>query len=160
MQKIVKLLVISLLLVSCNASKTIIQSKRVMKGNWTLDNVTHNASGTYSIELLQDVSRDCFEGSTWQFIPNNNSGLYSINNGGCATGERPFIFTIQEINAQTGLYDFLLKPTTKLGKADKQKTSGFRLNLTALSDTAMQWQQTLQVDGKPFTITMNFSKTQ
>ena len=66
------------------------------------------------------------------------------------------MFTIQEIDAQTGLYDFLLKPTNEKGKSETNQ--GFRLSLTSLSDTTMQWQQTVSVDGSPFTITMNFNK--
>lgn len=90
------------------------------------------------------------------FIPNNNTGIYSINNSSCSTGARNFVFTIQEIDSQTGLYDFLLKPTNQKHKSDTNQ--GFRLRLTSLSDTAMQWQQTVSVDGKQFTITMNFNK--
>ena len=71
-------------------------------------------------------------------------------------GTRNFVFTIQEVDPQTGLYDFLLKPTNEKHKSDTNQ--GFRLKLTSLSDAFMQWQQTVSVDGKPFTITMNFTK--
>jgi hypothetical protein len=60
------------------------------------------------------------------------------------------------MNAETGLYDFLLKPTD--AKSKSETNQGFRLSLKALSDTVMQWEQTVSVDGKPFTITMNFNK--
>ncbi len=147
-----------LILVSCGTPKTVIQAKKVMKGNWQLNTISHNQSGTYNIKLLQDETEACFEGSTWQFIPNNNSGLYSITNNDCNSGERYFIFTVQEINAETGLYDFLLKPTSKLGKADKNQTKGYRFSLTQLDDTTMQWQQTVSVEGTPVTISLNFTK--
>ncbi|MDX1318459.1 MAG: lipocalin, partial [Xanthomarina gelatinilytica] len=98
----------------------------------------------------------CFEGSTWQFIPNNNTGVYTINDSSCELGERYFVFTIQEIDETTGLYDFLLKPTNKKGKSETNQ--GFRLRLNALSETNMQWQQTVSVNNKPFTIFMNFTK--
>jgi hypothetical protein len=106
--------------------------------------------------LFNDASKDCFEGSTWQFIPNNNTGIYTINNASCAIGARNFVFTIQEIDSQSGLYDFLLKPTNEKYKSDTNQ--GFRLSLTSLSEMEMQWQQTVSVDGKPFTITINFKK--
>ena len=106
--------------------------------------------------MLNDTSKDCFEGSTWQFIPNNNTGTYTINESSCTTGVRNFVFTILEESAETELYNFLLKPTNDKNKSDTDQ--GFRFKLTALSDTAMQWQQTVYADGIPFIINMNFTK--
>lgn len=155
MKKII-LLILAIGLVSCGPSKTVKDSKKTMKGEWTLSSITYGNTGTYDVILLNDASKECFEGSTWAFIPNNNSGTYTINHTACTTGDRHFIFTIQEVNAETGLYDFLLKPTNKRGKSEDNH--GFRFKLSALSGTAMQWQQSATVEGKPFTINMNFTK--
>jgi hypothetical protein len=149
-------LLISISLISCGPSKTVRDSKKVIKGNWSLNTITYSKTGTYNVNLLNDASKTCFEGSTWQFIPNNNSGIYTIYNPNCSTGERYFIFTIQEVDAVTGFYDFLLKPTNKKHKSETNQ--GFRLELKSLSDYDMQWQQTVSVNGSPFTITMNFTK--
>jgi len=143
-------------LISCGASKTIRQSKTAIKGNWTLSTITFSKTGKYNVTLLNDTSKNCFEGSTWQFVPNNNTGTYTINDLSCSTGIRNFVFTIQEVNPETGLYDFLLKPTDERHKSDTNQ--GFRFSLKELSDTTMKWQQTLTVEGSPFTITMNFTK--
>ena len=150
------LLVLTISFLSCGASKTVRDSKKVIKGNWTLNSIAYSESGTYNVKLLNDASKNCFEGSSWQFIPNNNTGLYIIDKSDCPIGERNFIFTIQEIDETTGLYDFLLKPTNEKGKSETNQ--GFRLKLAALSDNAMQWQQTVSVNGQPFTINMNFTK--
>jgi hypothetical protein len=155
MKKIL-LIFLAIGLFSCGTSKTVRVSKRVIKGEWTLNTITYNQAGKYNVTLLNDTSKDCFEGSTWQFIPNNNTGTYSINESSCSTGVRNFVFTIQEVNAETGLYDFLLKPTDAKHKSETNQ--GFRLSLMSLSDTSMQWQQTVYVEGKPFIITMNFNK--
>lgn len=153
-----KLLIVllSVSLVACGTSKVVRDSKKVIKGNWALSTITYSEAGTYNVTLLNDATKACFEGSTWQFIPNNNTGIYTINGLDCTEGDRNFIFTIQEVDAATGLYSFLLKPTDAKHKSETNQ--GFRLKLSALSDTDMQWQQTLNVDGKPFTITMNFTK--
>jgi hypothetical protein len=150
------LFLFAVILLSCGSSKTVRDSKKVIKGNWTLNTIAYSEAGAYNVSLLNDVSKDCFEGSSWQFIPNNNSGIYNVNNTNCSTGERDFIFTIQEVNAETGLYDFLLKPTNEKHKSETNQ--GFRLKLSELSENVMQWQQTLTVEGKLFTITMNFTK--
>lgn len=156
MKKSILIFFILSLLMSCGASKTLKTSKKVIKGDWTLNKIDYSAVGTFNVTLLNDASKECFEGSTWQFVPNNYSGTYAINNASCSTGERYFNFDIKEIDEQTGLYDFLLKPTNKKGKSDTNK--GFRFKLTALTDSNMQWQQTIYKDGKPFIINMNFIK--
>ncbi|CAH8282934.1 lipocalin-like protein [Mariniflexile fucanivorans] len=155
MKKLI-LLCVAITILSCGASKTVRVSKKVIKGDWVLNSITYNQSGTFNATLLNDASKACFEGSTWQFVPNNNTGVYSINDATCATGERYFVFTIQEVDAETGLYDFLLKPTDEKHKSETNQ--GFRLKLSALSDTDMQWQQSVNVGGSPLTINMNFSK--
>ena len=155
MKKII-LLIFAISLVCCGTSKTIRDSRATLKGIWTLNSITYDKTGKYNVTLLNDTSKDCFEGSTWQFVPNNNTGTYTINESSCSTGIRNFIFTIQEQNAEAGLYDFMLKPTNEKYKSDTNQ--GFRLNLKSLSETSMQWQQIVTVDGSPFTITMNFTK--
>jgi len=150
------LLIFAISLVGCGSSKTVRDSKTAIKGSWTLNSIIYDKAGKYNVTLLNDTSKDCFEGSTWQFVPNNNTGTYTINESSCSTGIRYFVFTIDEKNAESGLYDFLLKPTNENYKSDTNQ--GFRLNLKSLSDTTMQWQQTIIVDGEPFIINMNFTK--
>ncbi|WP_452222756.1 lipocalin family protein [Lacinutrix chionoecetis] len=156
MKKLLLLLLTITFLWSCGGSKVVRQSEKTIKGQWVLNSIDYSEPGTYNVMLLDDTSKKCFEQSTWQFIPNNNTGVYSIVNSTCDVGDRNFIFTIQETDAQTGLYSFLLKPTNAKGKSETNL--GFRMKLSQLSELAMQWQQTVTVDGKPFTINMNFSK--
>ena len=146
------LVFITFLFLACGASKNLRTSKKIIKGNWNITEITYGKTGTYNVNLFNDAAKMCFEGSSWKFIPNNNKGIYTINNPDCASGDREFIFIIQEIDATTGLYDFLLKP------ANNDTNIGFRLTLTQLSDSFMQWQQTLTVQGEPFLINMNFTK--
>ncbi|SNR35586.1 Lipocalin-like domain-containing protein [Lutibacter flavus] len=156
MKKIIMLVVLGFAIISCGTPKTVIQSKKVIKGYWSMDSVSYSESGKFNVSLLNDASKECFEGSTWRFIPNNNTGIYTINNENCLIGDRNFVFTIQEVDQATGLYDFLLKPTDAKNKSADNK--GFRLNLTQLSESNMEWEQTVMLDGKPFKIYMNFSK--
>lgn len=150
------LVLIGICLFSCGASKTVRDSKKVIKGNWTLSSINYSKTGTYNVTLLNDASRECFEGSTWQFIPNNNTGIYNISKASCNSGDRYFVFTIDEVDETTGLYDFLIKPTNEKGKSETHQ--GFRMKLTVLTETSMQWQQTVMVDGTSFIINMNFTK--
>lgn len=156
MKKLTLLFVLASIVLSCGTPKTVQESKKVIKGNWTLNEVTYSEDGNFLITLLNDTSKECFEGSTWRFIPNNNTGVYSINNSKCPSGDRNFIFIIQEVDQSTGLYDFLLKPTDE--KKKSENNVGFRLHLTQLTGSNMKWEQTVSLEGKPFTITMNFTK--
>jgi hypothetical protein len=156
MKKTILLAILAAVIFSCGPSKTVQESKKVIKGYWSLDNISYSESGNFNVQLFNDASKECFEGSSWRFIPNNNTGNYSIESGDCPTGQRYFIFSILEIDATSGLYDFMLKPTNE--KKKSETNAGIRLRLAQLTDTAMQWQQTVSLEGKPFTIYMNFSK--
>jgi len=148
------LALIAFVLLSCGTSKTIQQSKKTIKGQWLLETVTYSETGSFNVNLLQDASAACFEGSSWQFIPNNNTGTYAINGENCATDIRHFIFTIEDVG--TEFQSFLLKPTDE--KKKSATNQGFRLQLTQLTESNMTLQQTVTLEGKPFKITMNFSK--
>ncbi|OIP52285.1 MAG: lipocalin [Flavobacteriaceae bacterium CG_4_8_14_3_um_filter_34_10] len=156
MKKLIVLFTVAAMLLACGTPKEVKDSKKIIKGEWTINSITYSESGSYSVTIFNDVSKDCFENSTWRFIPNNNTGKYTINSAGCSMGERNFIFTIDQVDASTGLYDFLLKPTDERGRSETNQ--GFRVRLAQLNDTNMVWEQNLTVDGKPFTIFMNFNK--
>lgn len=154
--KKIAIVLITFCFLACGSSKTVRQSKKVIKGDWTLTSIKSSAIGDLKITLLNDAEKACFENSTWQFIPNNNTGTYTLSGMTCGTDQRHFTFTIDEVNEDTGLYDFLLKPTNEKGKSETN--SGFRLELTSLSETAMQWQQVVNLEGRSITINMNFTK--
>ena len=143
---------LSLILFSCGASKNVRTKEKIIKGNWTLNKIVYSKTGDYKVTMFKDSPKECFEGSSWKFVPNNNTGTYAINSTNCLSGERDFIFVVQEIDAASGYYDFLLKPKNSENK------EGFRLQLTELSETTMQWKQYLNVDGTQFIINMNFTK--
>ncbi|MDY0781210.1 lipocalin family protein [Tenacibaculum sp. IB213877] len=148
------LIFFSLLMVSCASSKLVGDSYKTLKGEWTLNSVTYSDNGIYKTTLLNDATKQCFEGSNWQFVPNNNTGTYTINNSDCTTGVRYFNFSLQEMS--NGTVDFMLKPTDK--KHNPDTNQGFRLTLTQLSTSTMQLQQAISVNGSPLKINMNFTK--
>src|SRR5690554_595301 len=141
MKKFILLALIAVTALSCGTPKTVKESKQVLKGYWMLDDISYDTSGTFNVNLLNDTSAECFAGSTWRFIPNNNTGRYTIENPDCPTGERSFIFTIVEIDPVSGLYDFMIKPTNSKGRSEDN--SGFRIQLAQLSENSMRWEQTV-----------------
>lgn len=151
MKKLIMLIFVATLF-SCGASKTVRTKEKTIKGNWVLNKITYSKTGDYNVTLFNDTTKECLEGSTWKFVPNNNSGTYAVNGVNCIAGDRDFIFVIQEINEASGYYDFLLKPK------NNESNLGYRVELTQLDAYSMKWQQNLNVNGTPFIINMNFTK--
>ncbi|MDX1753316.1 MAG: lipocalin family protein, partial [Salinimicrobium sediminis] len=104
-----------------------------------------------------DIPAPCLENSTWVFVSNNNTGSYEPSGMTCDTNTEFFIWSIDGSNAAMGNYDLMFKPTNEDHKSE-MGNKGYRLNLTNLSQDQMVWEQTVQFEGKPFTIRMNFNK--
>ncbi|UZO80118.1 lipocalin family protein [Aquimarina sp. ERC-38] len=158
--KYIVVLISFILLGSCSATtRTINGVQRSLKGQWSLDKITYSRSGIFDVILYDDASAECLTGSVWTFIPNNNTGFYSVNQSSCvSTGDRRFRFNIPESDAN-GNFSFLFKPID----AKKKSTNGnrgYRMGLPLLDENQMTWTQTISMEGAPFVITMNFNRLQ
>lgn len=163
MKNLTLLAVLAILVLSCGSpkkttetQKTSLETKKVMEGNWTLNAINFSEEGNFLISILSDTSKECFEGSSWNFTPESNAGTYTIANNDCPNGERTFRYIGKEADPSTGYYDFQLKLTGEKHKSDK--SPGFALHLSKLTNSSMKWEQTVTLQGKPITIEMNFSK--
>lgn len=158
MKKIIILLAVVLMAASCGTSKVAKEARKTFDGSWQLTSVTYpNSAGQFDVTLLNDASASCFENSTWDFVANNNRGSYNVQGANCGTDAKYFVWSIDEKNTPQGLYDFLLKPTNEKYKSTTGN-QGFRLNLKTLTQDNMVWEQTVQLEGSPFVIRMNFTK--
>lgn len=158
MKKLILLLTTVLFITSCGPSKVATEARKTFKGDWTLNTVTYPRSqGTFNVTLFNDASADCFKGSNWSFVSNNNTGTYTPSGSNCTAGERYFVWSIDDENTPSGSYDFLLKPTDSKWKSTTGN-QGFRINLVSLTETTMVWEQTVTLEGSPFVIRMNFTK--
>jgi len=158
MKKLLFVIATALLIVSCGPSKVATQARKSFDGDWMLNTVTYpNNTGIFDVTLFNDASANCFKGSSWTFVSNNNQGNYSVAGADCTAGERNFNWAVDEENSTAGSFDFLLKPTDSKHKSTTGN-QGFRLNLVSLSETSMIWEQTVTLEGKPFVIRMNFTK--
>ncbi|GAA0871680.1 lipocalin family protein [Gangjinia marincola] len=159
MKRLIASALVALMLVSCGSSKIVRQATRTFKGDWNLTTITYPGSyGTFDVTLLGEASAECFEGSSWKFVPNNDTGTYTINDVACSQETGFFKWFVDEVDASTGNYDFLLKPTDERYKSDDTNT-GYRISLMTLTENDMVWEQTVSLDGKPFKIRWNFIKS-
>ena len=158
MKKIIFILTTALLIISCGPTKVATEARKTFKGDWTLNSITYpNSQGTFNVTLFNDANAGCFEGSTWSFVSNNNTGTYTTSGMDCTAGERYFVWSVDDQNSSAGTFDFLLKPTDNKWNSTTGN-QGFRLNLVSLTETSMIWQQTVTLEGSPFVIRMNFTK--
>ncbi|MDR6301611.1 lipocalin family protein [Mesonia maritima] len=158
MKKILFLCFTVVLISACGTTKIERQAERTFKGNWTLNSITYpNSNGFVDVTLFDHAKANCFRNSDWNFVSNNNQGQYNLTGADCPSGTQNFTWAVQEVNAETGLYDFTLKPVDEGENARKLRT-GYRLSLKSLTENNMVWEQTVSFEGNPFIIRMSFTK--
>ncbi len=157
MKKISVLMIIAVIMTSCSLSKQEKTARKTIDGTWSLTKVTYDSPGTFNATLFDDTTASCFEGSQWFFRSNNSTGTYNIINANCPTGERNIRWSSNEIGKGTGNYDFTMKFTDEK-KNDIQKNVGYRMALNYLDDNSMTLVQTVNFEGKPFKINLNFTR--
>lgn len=157
MKKCVLLFMTAGLLLSCGASKMQKETRKAINGNWVLNQISFpENSGNLKVQLFNTATAACFENSEWHFVSNNNTGTYQLSNPECDAGTESFKWSVKEV-VKNDRFDLMLKPTNSKYKSTSGN-QGFRLNITLLSQESMTWEQTLNFEGKPFTIRMNFNK--
>lgn len=158
MKKIAILFLSIAFLVSCGSSKVVNEARDTMKGDWQLTSITYPGNDqNVQVTLLDNIPASCLENSSWNFVSNNNTGSYEPSGMNCETNTRYFRWSIDGSNAAMGNYDLMFKPTNADRKSEIGNR-GYRINLTNLSGDQMVWEQTVNFEGKPFTIRMNFNK--
>lgn len=158
MKKIGILILSVAFLISCGSSRVVEEARETIRGDWQLTDINFPGNNQdLKLSLFNNVPARCLEGSTWNFIANNNTGSFVSSAMNCASETSFFIWSIDDSNAATGSYDLMIKPTNASYRSETGN-QGFRINLTHLSDDRMTWEQTINFEGRPFTITMNFNK--
>ncbi len=157
MKKIAILLLIAVM-GSCASTKVERQAERTFKGDWTLTKITYpNSSGFVDVNLFNDASANCFRNSDWSFISNNNKGSYILSGTDCSSQPQEFVWSVQEVQANSNSFNFTLKPVDD-GENARKIDTGFRMSLVNLSENAMVWEQNVTYNGEPFLIRMQFNK--
>ncbi len=144
------------LVVSCSLSKQNRSYRSMINGQWTLQSVTHpNNPGEFNADLFNTANAFCYNQSSWNFIANNSTGSYSFTNGNCNNAPNLIRWSIHEPG--NGSYQFQFKPINEKKKSTNNN-AGFRLNIDAINETSMTLSTTVNVDGTPFLINLNFIK--
>ena len=141
------------LLFSCSPTKVVRSTQKGLKGNWILSSITTDQGNLVNIkELFNQASPDCFEGSKWNFVNNNNSGTYTFQNAGCNASANSIKWFMEENGDEV---NFLWKFIPEGIKAKDVKT-GYMMKLLSQSETEFTLAQDANFEGGIITIYYHF----
>ncbi|WP_298224537.1 lipocalin family protein [Flavobacterium sp.] len=156
MKKLILLSFMALAIASCktsSATSTKIDSKSqvAIRGNWTLTSVTYPSSDFIKVTSFGLADSKCFEGSTWKFVANNNSGEMALTKSDCAA----FSSQIKWFINKEG--EFILK-VLNAGEKAKKVRNGYVLKVNVQSENSFQLIDKINVGNKPTDVVYQFQK--
>ena len=148
MKKILFLSMFVMALVSCGSLDQ--KSQVGLKGNWAITSVSYPGSDYIKVTSFDVADSQCFVGSAWSFVSNNNSGTMDVNKAGCPSFSSNINWTI----TKTG--DFTLKILE--GEKAKRVSEGYFLKVRNQSESAFQLVDNVNVGGKNVEVVYQFQK--
>ncbi|MCW4470542.1 lipocalin family protein [Flavobacterium sp. MFBS3-15] len=148
MKKFLFLSLFMMALASCGSLDT--KSQSGLKGNWTISSVTYPGSDYIKVTSFDIADSKCLEGSSWNFVPNNNKGTMSISKANCPSFTSPIVWTVTKEGA------FTLKITN--GEKAKRVSEGYFLQMRNQTENSFQLIDNVNVGGKNVEVTYQFSK--
>lgn len=137
MRKVILLFALAVLFGSCkstSATNTKVDSKShvAIKGNWTITSVTYPSSEYIKVNSFELADSKCFEGSTWKFVSNNDTGTMNLNGGGnCPAFSSPIKWFVNKDG------QFVLK-VLNAGEKAKKVRDGYVLRVANQSTESFQ----------------------
>ncbi|WP_016991310.1 lipocalin family protein [Flavobacterium sp. ACAM 123] len=156
MKKILFLTALALVLFSCK-SNSITNSKLdkgaqvAMKGNWVISSVSYPGSEYIKVNSFQIADSQCFVGSNWKFVSNNNKGNIALTKADCAPFSSPITWFVNRDG------QFVLKVLNADIKAKKVR-EGYVLNVANQTETSFQLVDKGDVGGKSIDVVYQFQK--
>jgi hypothetical protein len=154
MKKLLFLGLLTLVLSACKAN----QSKQLdnkteagMKGTWNISSVTYTGSDYIKVKSFEIADSQCFVGSTWNFVSNNNKGDVTISKAGCTSFTSPITWYI---NLEGNYVMKVLNADEKVKKVH----SGYVLKLANLTDNSFQLVDKINVGGTVTDVVYQFIK--
>lgn len=156
MKKILISSLLLLLIVACkstSATSTKIDSKAQVniKGNWEISSVTYPNSDVIKVNSFSLADSQCFVGSAWKFISNNNKGDMSITKAGCPSFSSPITWFINKEG------QFVMKVLNAGEKARKVR-DGYILFVANQSENSFQLLDKIDVAGKSTNVVYQFQR--
>ena len=156
MKKLLLLSLLALFFVGCKTTsvgntKLDTSSQVDLKGNWRVSSVTYPGSEVIKVNSFDIADSQCFVGSTWNFISNNNKGTLTLNNSNCSAYTTPITWYINKEG------QFVLKVLDEGLKSKKVKT-GYFLGVENQSENSFQLVDKINVGNNPTKVVYQFEK--
>lgn len=148
---------LTLFFVSCKSksvTNTAVDNKteRMMKGNWVISSVTYPGSEYIKVQSFDLADSQCFEGSTWKFISNNNKGDMALMKQDCMSFSSPISWFVNKDG------QFVLK-VLNAGEKAKKVRNGYILNMANQTENSFQLVDKINVGGNMTDVVYQFEKT-
>ncbi|MCZ8145732.1 lipocalin family protein [Flavobacterium sp.] len=155
MKKMMYALVLLVLFSACkskSATNTRLDNRTevALKGNWTLTKVSYPGAEVIKITSFDLADSQCFVGSQWRFISNNNKGEFSLNNASCTAFTSPITWFVNK----EGQFVMKILNETKARKV----TEGYVLQVGTVTDATFELTDRVNVGGKTVTVVYQFSR--
>ena len=156
MKKLIFLSIFAVTLFSCKSTsvtntKLDNKTERVIKGNWVISSVDYPGSEYIKVNAFQLADSQCFVGSTWKFVSNNNKGDMALTKSGCPAFSSPITWFVNKDG------QFVLK-VLNAGEKAKKVRDGYILNVANQSETSFQLIDKIDVGGKMTDVVYQFTK--
>jgi hypothetical protein len=156
MRKLLLLGAFALFFVSCKSksvTNTAVDNKteRMMKGDWVISAVTYPGSEFIKVQSFNLADSQCFAGSNWKFISNNNKGAMSLTKADCPSFSSPISWFVNKDG------QFVLK-VLDAGDRAKKVRDGYILNVANQTENAFQLVDKINVGGKMTDVVYQFEK--
>lgn len=156
MKKTLALLVLTVAFVSCKSKQTATSTKVdnksevAVKGNWTIASVTYPGSEVIKITSFDIADSNCFVGSNWKFVSNNNKGEMALNNAKCTAFSSPITWYINN----EGKFVMKILNDTKAKKVEK----GYILRMANQTESSFQLIDNVNIGGKMTDVVYQFQR--
>lgn len=156
MKKMILTGVLAVLLFACKSNtatntKVDKKSQVMLKGDWVISSVTYPGSDVIKVNSFQLADSQCFVGSTWKLISNNNKGEMAITNNECGAFSSPITWFLDK-NGQ-----FVLKVLNAGDKARKVR-DGYVLPIANQTESSFQLVDQITVGGKSTSVVYQFQR--
>lgn len=122
-----------------------------LKGSWEISSVDYDKQCKIK-PFDEGADAQCFVGSQWNLVPNNNTGSYSLSGGGdCPTVTRAIKFDVSKDK------EFSFK-VIDAGVKAKNVTAGYVLDFQNQTPTSFTLVQNVPFEGKILKVYYNFTK--
>lgn len=156
MKKLIFLSMFAVLLFSCKSTsvtntKVDNKTERLIKGNYVISSVDYPGSEYIKVNAFQLADSQCFVGSTWKFVSNNNKGEMALTKSGCPAFSSPITWFVNKDG------QFVLK-VLDAGEKAKKVRDGYILNVGNASENSFQLIDKIDVGGKMTDVVYQFTR--